>query len=262
MSAPLYQLRGVEVGYGEASFAASVATTVATTVAASVLNVPELAIARGSILGLAGHNGSGKSTLLKVLGFLLTPHAGELSFDGRLVDAAALRAGHLLRRRAVLLGQDTCLLKRSVAANVAYGLRLRGQPASQNTLAEALALVGLDFAEFGPRSWRELSGGEARRVALAARLVLKPEVLLLDEPTTGLDRASVGHVQQAVLAARQTRGATLVIASHDVDWLKSCADTVLHLEDGRIVERLGDRPGGHSADHLGESPGVYGVERT
>ena len=223
MSAPLYLLRGLEVGYGEAPGLTS------------VLHVPELSIARGSILGLVGHNGSGKSTLLKLLGFLLAPRVGELFFDGRLVDAAALRAGHVLRRRAVLLGQDTCLLKRSVAANMAYGLRLRGLPAPDALLAEGLSLVGLDFAEFGPRSWRELSGGEARRVALAARLVLKPEALLLDEPTTGLDRASVGHVQRAVLAARETRGATLVIASHDVDWLRSCADQVLLLDEGRIT---------------------------
>lgn len=226
MSAPLYALRGIEVGYGEAS------------ILTSVLHVPELAIARGSILGLVGHNGSGKSTLLKLLGFLLEPSSGELAFDGRVVDAAALRSAHLLRRRAVLLGQDTCLLKRSVAANVAYGLRLRGLPAPDSLLAEALSLVGLDFAEFGRRSWRQLSGGEARRVALAARLVLQPEALLLDEPTTGLDRASVGHVQRAVLAARETRGATLVIASHDQDWLKSCADQVLLLDDGRITGAL------------------------
>ncbi|MBU1042124.1 MAG: energy-coupling factor ABC transporter ATP-binding protein, partial [Proteobacteria bacterium] len=105
-------------------------------------------------------------------------------------------------------------------------------------LAEALALVGLDFAEFGQRSWRELSGGEARRVALAARLVLTPEALLLDEPTTGLDRASVLHVQQAVLAARESRGITLVISSHDVDWLKSCADEVLLMDEGRITGML------------------------
>jgi tungstate transport system ATP-binding protein len=223
MSAPLYALRGVEVGYGQAP------------AQASVLHVPELSIERGSILGLVGHNGSGKSTLLKLLGFLLEPLAGVLEFDGRVVDAAGYRSGHILRRRAVLLGQDTCLLKRSVAANVAYGLKLRGLPAPDSLLAEGLSLVGLDFAEFGPRPWRALSGGEARRVALAARLVLGPEALLLDEPTTGLDRASVGHVQRAVLAARESRGATLVIASHDVDWLKSCADQVLLLDEGRIA---------------------------
>jgi tungstate transport system ATP-binding protein len=222
MKTPLYALNRVEAAYDSAA----------------VLHVPELTVARGSILGLAGHNGSGKSTLLKLLGFLLTPRAGQIFFDGRLVDRPAMRVGHVLRRRAVLLGQDTCLLKRSVAANVAYGLRLRGLAAPQVRLAEALALVGLDFAEFGQRSWRELSGGEARRVALAARLILEPEALLLDEPTAGLDRASVQHVQRAVLAARESRGVTLVIASHDVDWLKSCADQVLVLEDGRITGAL------------------------
>ena len=219
MSAPLYALRGIEAAYN----------------GASVLHVPKLNIPRGSILGLAGHNGSGKSTLLKLLGFLLEPTAGVLEFEGRVVDRAAMSAGHLLRRRAVLLGQDTCLLKRSVAANVAYGLRLRGLPAPDELLAGALALVGLDYADFGQRSWRQLSGGEARRVALAARLVLNPAALLLDEPTTGLDRASVQHVQRAVLAARKAHGATLVIVSHDTDWLKSCADTLLTLEDGRII---------------------------
>lgn len=220
---PLYELRGIEAGHegGE-----------------SVLHVPELAIARGEILGLAGHNGSGKSTLLKLLGFLLSPRAGSLFFDGAAVDAHAMRAGHLLRRRAVLLGQDTCLLKRSVAANVAYGLKLRGLPAPRERIARALALVGLDAAQYAARPWMRLSGGEARRVALAARLALNPLALLLDEPTTGLDRASTEHVKRAVLAARAEHGATLVIASHDMGWLAACADRVLTLEDGRIVAGL------------------------
>ena len=226
MSAPLYHLRGLEAGYGGAP------------VRNVVLHVPELSIARGGILGLVGHNGSGKSTLLKLLGFLLQQQAGALVFDGTPVDAGALRSGHLLRRKAVLLGQETCLLSRSVAANVAYGLRLRGLPAPQELLALALAQVGLDFAEYGQRSWRQLSGGEARRVALAARLVLQPKVLLLDEPTSGLDRASTEHVKAAALAARASHGTTLVIASHDIPWLNSCADAVLTLEEGRIAGGL------------------------
>lgn len=226
MSAPLYELRGIE-----ASYAADGGQGV-------VLKVPHLDIARGSILGLVGHNGSGKSTLLKLLGFLLIQSAGTLSFDGALVDACAQRSGHLLRRKAVLLGQDTCLLKRSVASNVAYGLKLRGLPAPDAAIAAALAQVGLDFSAYARRPWRQLSGGEARRVALAARLVLAPTAFLLDEPTAGLDRASTEHVKTAVMAARASRGATLVIASHDLDWLSSCADTVLTLEEGRIVSGL------------------------
>jgi len=230
VSAPLYSLRGVLAGYG-AGYEAKAGE------GSGVLFVPKLDIARGAIVGLAGHNGSGKSTLLKVLGFLLEPQAGELHFDGRPVDRAAYRAGHLLRRRAALLGQDTCLLSRSVAANVSYGLALRGLPATEGDIAAALALVGLDSTAYARRPWRQLSGGEARRVALAARLILKPEALLLDEPTTGLDRASTAHVKAAALAARQ-HGATLVIASHELDWLSSIADTLLTLEEGRIVSGL------------------------
>jgi tungstate transport system ATP-binding protein len=225
MSELLYRLRGVEASYGVDG-------------GASVLHVPELDIPYGASIGLFGHNGSGKSTLLKLLGFLLAPSAGELYFEGRRVDAAAMRHGHLLRRRAVLLGQDTCLLKRSVAANVAYGLKLRGESVGgtegEARIARAMALAGLDYAAYARRSWRQLSGGEARRVALAARLALEPAALLLDEPTTGLDRDSTEHVKAAVLAARE-RGAALVLASHDQAWLKACAQTVLTLEDGRIV---------------------------
>ncbi len=226
MAGPLYRLQDLEASYGAGGEGQT------------VLRVPELEVPRGSILGLAGHNGSGKSTLLKLLGFLLAPRAGVLEFDGRSVDAQAWRNAHLLRRKAVLLGQDTCLLSRSVAANVAYGLKLRGQSATREDIAEALGRVGLDAAGYAGRSWRQLSGGEARRVALAARLILKPAALLLDEPTAGLDRASTEHVKAAVLSARQAYGATLVISSHDMDWLCSCADRVLTLEEGRIVSGL------------------------
>ena len=215
----LYRLKNIRAGYG----------------GASALMVDSLEISRGGVIGLYGHNGSGKSTLLKLLGFLLEPQAGRMEFEGREVDAGLRRGAHLLRRQAVLLGQDTCLLKRSVAANVAYGLKLRGLPAPDGAICAALERVGLRPEICARRPGRQLSGGEARRVALAARLILSPKVLLLDEPTAGLDRASTEHVQQAVLAARRDHGATVVISSHDLAWLKESADTVLTLEEGRIT---------------------------
>lgn len=128
---------------------------------------------------------------------------------------------------------------------MAYGLKLRGLPAPDEAVFAALERVGLRPEIFARRPWRQLSGGEARRVALAARLVLNPTALLLDEPTAGLDRASTGHVQKAVLAASREQGAAVVVSSHDLGWLKESADTVLTLEDGRIIELLVRAGAGH-----------------
>jgi tungstate transport system ATP-binding protein len=99
---------------------------------------------------------------------------------------------------------------------------------------EALAMVGFSGDNFGQRPWFALSGGEAQRVALAARLALRPEVLLLDEPTASVDAASAQLIKEAALRARGEWGATLVIASHDWQWLYEVCEEVLHLFRGRI----------------------------
>lgn len=213
MSAPLYSLRGVRQVYG----------------GRTALDLDDLDVPERSILGLAGHNGSGKSTLLRILAFLEDPAAGSVAYAGRPAgtrDAA-------LRREVTLLDQEPYLLKRSVAGNVAFGLALRGI-ASRERAAEALDMVGLAPEKFARRSWRELSGGEAQRVALAARLALKPRVLLLDEPTNNLDRESATRIQEAAMGARAAWGATLVVVSHDLAWLAAMADQTLTLADGRI----------------------------
>jgi tungstate transport system ATP-binding protein len=99
---------------------------------------------------------------------------------------------------------------------------------------EALAWVGLNGRDFAGRPWYALSGGEAQRVALASRLILKPDVLLLDEPTANVDAMSSQLIKDAALKARQDRGTTLIIASHDWQWLHEVADSTLHLFKGRL----------------------------
>jgi tungstate transport system ATP-binding protein len=198
-----------------------------------VLDIKELAIPRGSITGLAGSNGSGKTTLLKLMTFIERPSFGEILFNGRKEQLFSPN----IRFKVSLLTQKPYLLKRTVFENTAYGLKIRGDLKNLKArVAEALAKVGLSFEVFAQRHWHQLSGGEAQRVALAARLVLRPEVLLLDEPTASVDAQSATLIRNASLAARKDWGATLVVASHDRPWLHDISDTILHLVDGKAVK--------------------------
>ena len=126
-------------------------------------------------------------------------------------------------------------MKRSVFNNVAYGLRLRGEGGDVvDRVYEALSLVGLNSEDFARRPWYALSGGETQRVALAARLALKPKVLLLDEPTASVDSASAQLIKEASIRACQDLGTTLIVASHDWQWLYEICDDILHLFRGKI----------------------------
>lgn len=126
-------------------------------------------------------------------------------------------------------------MKRNVFKNVTYGLKLRRNGRDIVGKAnDALSLVGLESEDFARRPWYALSGGETQRVALAARLALKPKVLLLDEPTASVDAASAQLIKEATLRARRELGTTLIVASHDWQWLYEICDEVLHLFKGKI----------------------------
>jgi tungstate transport system ATP-binding protein len=196
-----------------------------------VLEIDKLSIVPKSIVGLMGPNGSGKSTLLKLLAFIEKPLAGEILFKGR----RAQPFSNDVRFQVTLLTQEPYLMQRSVFKNIAYGLEIRKQTQDcKKRVQEALALVGLSYKSFANRRSYQLSGGEAKRVALAARLVLKPEVLLLDEPTASVDAASAQLIKDASLKAREKWGATLVVASHDQQWLYEICDQVMYVFRGRI----------------------------
>jgi tungstate transport system ATP-binding protein len=199
-----------------------------------VLNIDHWQIEAHTVTGVVGPNGSGKSTLLTMLGFVGAPSQGEIRFNGRPAEPFS----EAVRGRVTVLPQETFLLKRSVYANVAYGLkmaRVRGD--LRGRVQAAMALVGLDAPTFGRRPWYALSGGEARRVALAARLALEPQVLLMDEPTVSVDVASAQMIKEAALYARRQWGTTLVISSHDDEWLADICDDMLYLFRGRILGR-------------------------
>jgi tungstate transport system ATP-binding protein len=197
----------------------------------TVLSIGRLELARGGIIGIIGPNGSGKSTFLRLAGFVEKPTRGAILFNG---NAAGPFAPDI-RSRVALLPQEPFLLKRSVFNNVSYGLQIRGVKEHLfERVSQSLAQVGLDGRDFAQRPSYALSGGEAQRVALAARLILKPEVLLLDEPTASIDALSAQLIQDAALKAQHDWGTTLIIASHDWQWLYEVSDTVLHLFKGRF----------------------------
>jgi len=210
-----------------------------------VLAIEKVTIPSGSITGLAGPNGSGKSTLLKLLGFVEKPTYGEILFKGK----KAVPFSETVRFSVTLLTQTPYLMHRSVFDNVAYGLRIRGDTRDlKDRVYEAMEQVGLSQNSFARRRWTALSGGETQRVALAARLVLKPEVLLMDEPTASVDAHSARLIKNAALKARETWGTTIIIVTHDWQWLYETCDTVLHMLYGRIF-------------HAGLGCAVYGPWR-
>ncbi|NQY94038.1 MAG: energy-coupling factor ABC transporter ATP-binding protein [Campylobacteraceae bacterium] len=197
-----------------------------------VLSIDNLTLGQNQIVGFFGPNGSGKSTLFSLLSFVSKPSLGRIEFQGIENKKMDLDA----KQSIVMVPQNPYLLKRSVFDNVAYGLKLRKDTKNlTERVYEALALVGLDIS-FAKRKWSQLSGGEAQRVALAARLILKPKVLILDEPTAGVDTNSAQLIKEAVLMAKQKWNTTLFIASHDHNWLNHICDKKIALFQGEIVE--------------------------
>jgi tungstate transport system ATP-binding protein len=196
------------------------------------LELDELTIWSGRIHVLTGANGSGKSTLLNILAFLAEPERGVVAFTG---DRVMWKRRELneLRKRVTLLHQVPYLFAGSVFGNLAFGLKLRGirGEALRERVADSLALV--DLAGFEERDVKHLSGGEARRVALARALALQPEILLFDEPLANLDKHSA-PVVDGIIASLAEHGVTIVMATHDPRHAERFDGEVIHLTDGRL----------------------------
>lgn len=188
----------------------------------TALFLPAFQLEYGGAIIVTGPNGSGKSTLLRLLAFLEQPTSGSLRFFGD---------SKFPRREVTLLLQEPWLLRSSVFANVTLGLRLRGQKGPFDQQFD-IAMRQAGFSEpekFARRRPPQLSGGEKQRIALAARLILKPQALLLDEPTSSVDVVSQKCIVNA-LKIFQKNGGAIVCSTHDQELLAALSAANLRLE--------------------------------
>ena len=201
------------------------------------LEIPERKFARGNIYCLVGANGAGKTTLLNLLCLLEQPDNGEIFFNEAQITGSN---SFNIRRKITLVMENPFLFGASVFNNIAAGLKLRSvnKKARREMAEEALDMVGLK--NFSNRYARNLSRGETQRVAIARSIVFKPEVLLLDEPFTNIDRQNVELIESLIKAIRQRYLATIIFTTHDFLQARRLSDEVVSLVDGKIVDAAGE----------------------
>jgi ABC-2 type transport system ATP-binding protein len=197
------------------------------------VNDVSMSIRRGEIYGILGANGSGKSTLIRLVSTLLTLEAGRVEILGHDIEREEMAVKRLINRVSV----DAAFFKKlSPHENLAYAARLYGLDAREARIESIRILARLGIGEKRlSRPVEQMSRGMQQKVAIARALLTSPTVLLLDEPTTGLDPRSKLDVQAFVEEVRDTHDATIVLTTHDLDEADRLCDRIALINDGRLV---------------------------
>ncbi len=196
----------------------------------------DLDVFPSEVLTIIGGSGQGKSVMLKMLVGLLEVDTGTISFDGEVISGRDEASFAAVRRRIAMLFQGAALFDSlSVRDNVAYGLR--EQSADETTVAErvreALAFVGMEGSE---ELWpAQLSSGMKKRVGLARAIAMRPEVLLYDEPTTGLDPVNVERIIELILHLQRNLDVTSIVVTHDMHSALSISDRIAMIHSGTVI---------------------------
>lgn len=199
----------------------------------TAVNDVSFTVQRREIFGVLGPNGSGKSTLIRLLSTLLLPDEGHISVFGFDVDKDEMQVKHLINRVSV----DAAFFKKlSPRENLLYGARLYGVSGKEadRKAREILKRLGLRESSYSS-PMEDMSRGMQQKVAIARAFLSQPIVLLLDEPTTGLDPRSKLEVQSFVNELRDVHDATIVITTHDMNEADAICDRIAILDEGRIV---------------------------
>lgn len=197
-----------------------------------------LTIEDGEFIGLLGHTGSGKTTLVQHLNGLLKPTSGRIVVDGMDITEKGVSLIEV-RKKIGLVFQypEYQLFEETVAKDVAFGPKNIGLPPEEidRRVRHALELVGLDYNDIAERSPFELSGGQMRRVAIAGVLAMEPKVLILDEPTAGLDPAGRSSILGMIKNLHAQGGITIIMVSHNMDDISTLATRLVVMSKGHMV---------------------------
>jgi len=214
MNTPLYRLDDVSLRYNRQF----------------ELQIQSLEIPGGGIFALLGPNGAGKSTLLRILHFLEPVEAGIIQFKGQSI---AFPCSLALRRSIAMVFQKPPMLSGSVLRNISSGMRLRD---ALDTNEIQVLMEELDLTHLRDAQAKSLSGGEAQRVALARALAVRPEVLLLDEPTANLDPYNIRLIENIIREVSTGGRTNVILVTHDVFQVRRLADFAAFMVGGRLIE--------------------------
>ncbi|MGI5976566.1 MAG: energy-coupling factor transporter ATPase [Candidatus Limivicinus sp.] len=196
-----------------------------------------LSIGPGELVGIIGHTGSGKSTFIQHLNALLQPSAGRVLYDGKDINADKIsRRDIKCHVGLVFQYPEYQLFEETVYADIAFGPKNMGlsKEETDQRVREAAGFVGV-AEELFDKSPLELSGGQKRRVAIAGVIAMRPGVLILDEPTAGLDPAGCRQVLNNISSYRQSSGSTIIVVSHSMDDVARMAQRILVFNRGSVV---------------------------
>lgn len=202
------------------------------------LNNINLEINQGEFIGLIGHTGSGKSTLVQHLNGLMKPTSGDIIVEGINITEKGANLKQV-RQKVGLVFQypEHQLFEETIYKDIAFGPKNLGLSEEEVNVRvkESMELVGLDFEELKDRSPFELSGGQKRRVAIAGVIAMKPNILVLDEPTAGLDPSGRDEILGEVQKLYEKEGITIILVSHSMEDVAKLVDRILVMHRGKLV---------------------------
>lgn len=192
-----------------------------------VLDIDELEFEKGEITTVMGSNGSGKSTLINIIAGLVDNYDGAVYYDGQMLNKD-------IRMNMTLAFQNPYLMRLSVWENIEYPLKLRGVDKKQRDAMIENILKDFGIYDLKNKKANQLSGGEGQKVSIARAVVFKPKLLLLDEPTSSVDKEYTSIIENIIKKYNEDTKATIIMITHSMGQAKNISDKIINLEKGRI----------------------------